>query len=219
MPADDALRVLVVDDHELFRSGLRALLEEEGFEVADASSGEAALVALPAFAPDVIVMDLNMPSMSGIEATARALQAMPGTRVLMLTINREDRRILEAVRAGASGYLLKDAELHEIVAGIRAAAAGQAVLGPAAADALVAQVRRDAPAPGPTAVAGLTAREREVLALLAQGCENAEIGERLFMSPSTVKHHVSRVLEKLGVEKRLQAAAYAIRHGLADGER
>src|SRR5215210_5414293 len=127
MNAADALRVLVVDDHELFRTGLRALLEEEGFEVADAGGGEAALVALPSFAPDVVVMDLNMPGMSGIEATARVLEARPGTSVLMLTINREDERVLEAVRAGASGYLLKDAELEEIVAGIRAAAAGQAV--------------------------------------------------------------------------------------------
>src|SRR4051794_23991510 len=140
MAADDALRVLVVDDHDLFRTGLRALLEEEGFDMSDAPGGEAALVALPSFAPDVIVMDLNMPGMSGIEATARVLEARPATRVVMLTINRDDERILEAVRAGASGYLVKDAELEEIVAGIRAAAAGQAVLGPAAASALVAQV-------------------------------------------------------------------------------
>src|SRR5919108_4399104 len=131
MPADDALRVLVVDDHELFRTGLRALLEEEGFVGADSPSGEAALAVLPAFQPHVVVMDLNMPGMSGIEATARVLEAMPGTAVLMLTINRDDERVLAAVRAGASGYLLKDAELDEIVAGVRAAAAGRPVLAPA----------------------------------------------------------------------------------------
>jgi DNA-binding NarL/FixJ family response regulator len=214
MPPGDPLRVLVVDDHELFRTGLRALLEEEGFVGADSPSGEAALAALPAFRPDVVVMDLNMPGMSGIEATERVLEAMPGTAVLMLTINRDDERVLAAIRAGASGYLLKDAELDEIVNGIRAAAGGQAVLAPAAAGAVMAHVRREAPAPAPDL--GLTAREREVLVLLAHGCDNAEIGRRLFVSPSTVKHHVSRVLEKLGVENRLQAAAFAIRHGLAD---
>jgi DNA-binding NarL/FixJ family response regulator len=212
--------VLVVDDHELFRSGLSALLKEEGLVVADAPSGEAALAALPAFRPDVIVMDLNMPGMSGIEATARAVVAMPHVGVVMLTINREDRRILEAVRAGALGYLLKDAELDEIVAGIQDAAAGRPVLAPAAAGAVMAEVRRGTPAamaPQPPAVA-LTARERDVLALVARGCDNAEIGQRLFVSPSTVKHHVSHVLDKLGVENRLQAAAFAIRHGLVDDD-
>jgi two-component system nitrate/nitrite response regulator NarL len=219
MAADGTLRLLVVDDHELFRTGLCALLEDEGFEVAEASSGEAALVALPSARPDVIVMDLNMPGISGIEATARALEARPGVSVLMLTINREDERVLEAVRAGASGYLLKDAELDEIVAGIRAAAAGQAVLAPAAAGAVMAQVRRDAPPAAPPSrppPVDLTAREREVLGLIARGYDNAEIGQRLFVSPSTVKHHVSSVLEKLGVENRLQAAAFAIRQEMAD---
>jgi DNA-binding NarL/FixJ family response regulator len=218
MATDDALRVLVVDDHDLFRTGLRALLEEEGFEVAASPSGEAALAALPAVQPDVILMDLNMPGMSGIQATSQVIQAMPGTSVLMLTINRDDQRILEAVRAGASGYLLKDAELDDIVTGIRAAAVGQSVLAPVAAAALMAHVRKQrSPLADPAATPlGLTPREREVLALVANGCDNAEIGQRLFVSASTVKHHVSRVLEKLGVENRLQAAAFAIRHGLAD---
>jgi two-component system, NarL family, nitrate/nitrite response regulator NarL len=217
MTADRALRVLVVDDHDLFRTGLRALLEEEGFQVADAPGGEAALAALPSFRPDVIMMDLNMPGTSGIEATARALEAMPGVSVLILTINRQDEQVVEAVRAGASGYLLKDSELDRIVAGIRAAAAGQPVLGPVAADALLAQVRRDAPPAAVVAPAlDLTPREREVLVLLARGYDNADIGRRLFMSTGTVKHHVSHVLKKLGVENRLQAAAFAIRHGLAD---
>jgi DNA-binding NarL/FixJ family response regulator len=217
MTRDDALRVLVVDDHELFRTGLRALLEEEGFEVADAASGAEALATTPAFRPEVVLMDLNMPGMSGIEAAERLLASRPEASVLMLTINRDDGRVLEAVRAGASGYLLKDAELDDIVAGIRSVAAGLSVLAPAAAGALMTEVRREPRTFAPsTALAALTPRERDVLALLARGCDNAEIGHRLFLSPSTVKHHVSHLLEKLGVENRLQAAAVAIRHGLAD---
>jgi DNA-binding NarL/FixJ family response regulator len=217
MTRDDALRVLVVDDHELFRTGLRALLEEEGFEVADAASGAEALATTPAFRPEVVLMDLNMPGMSGIEAAERLLASRPDASVLMLTINRDDGRVLEAVRAGASGYLLKDAELDEIVAGIRSVAAGLSVLAPAAAGALMTEVRREPRTFAPsTALAALTPRERDVLALLARGCDNAEIGHRLFLSPSTVKHHVSHLLEKLGVENRLQAAAVAIRHDLAD---
>jgi DNA-binding NarL/FixJ family response regulator len=217
MTRDDALRVLVVDDHELFRTGLRALLEEEGFEVADAASGAEALATTPAFRPEVVLMDLNMPGMSGIEAAERLLASRPEASVLMLTINRDDGRVLEAVRAGASGYLLKDAELDDIVAGIRSVAAGLSVLAPAAAGALMTEVRREPRTFAPsTALAALTPRERDVLALLARGCDNAEIGHRLFLSPSTVKHHVSHLLEKLGVENRLQAAAVAIRHDLAD---
>lgn len=214
MRDDDPLRVLVVDDHELFRTGLASLLTDEGFTVADAPDGESALAVLPSFRPHVIVMDLNMPGISGIEATARAVEALPRVGIVMLTISRDDDRVVEAVRAGALGYLLKDAELDEIVSGVRDAAAGRPVLAPAAAGAMMAEVRRGAPrAVAPTVE--LTAREREVLTLLAHGCDNAEIGERLFVSLSTVKHHVSHVLDKLGVDNRLQAAAFAIRHGLA----
>jgi DNA-binding NarL/FixJ family response regulator len=135
----------------------------------------------------------------------------------MLTINRDDQLVLEAVRAGARGYLLKDAELDEIVTAIRDTARGRARLAPAAAAAVMAEVRRGAAAEaGDTAAVDLTAREREVLALLARGWDNAEIARRLFVSTSTVKRHVSHILEKLAVENRLQAAAYAVRHGLVD---
>jgi DNA-binding NarL/FixJ family response regulator len=177
---------------------------------------------LPSFEPHVIVMDLNMPGISGIEATARAVKARPEAAVVMLTISRDDERVLDAIRAGASGYLVKDAELDEIVAGIRAAAAGEAVLASAAAAAAMAHVRRGAASAGlapPPSSPDLTTREREVLVLVARGCDNAAIGRRLFLSPSTVKRQVSSVLEKLGVENRLQAAAFAIRHGLADDGR
>jgi DNA-binding NarL/FixJ family response regulator len=219
MTEDGTLRVLVVDDHDLFRTGLRRLLEEEGLEVADARSGDAALAALDWFAPDVVLMDLNMPGMSGIEATARLLQVQPAASVVILTISRDEAPIIEAVRSGASGYLLKDAELDEIVEAIRTAAAGQSVLGPTAADAVMAHVRNTPLVPAAPALGELSDREREVLVLLARGCDNATIGERLFLSPSTVKHHVSSILQKLGVANRLQAAAVAIRHGLGNGVR
>ena len=214
-------RVLIVDDHDLFRTGLRSLLEEQGLEVADAAGGESALARLRSFPADVVVMDVNMPGMSGIVATRRVLEQAPATAVLMLTITSADERVLEAVRAGASGYLLKDAELDEIVAGIRAAAAGRTAIDPQVAATLVAHVRQTATAgpeesPGP--VPRLSERERDVLALIAEGCDNAEIGRRLFVSPSTVKNHVSSVLEKLGVDNRVQAAVYATRHGLVDSK-
>jgi DNA-binding NarL/FixJ family response regulator len=209
-----------VDDHDLFRSGLRALLEKEGFETAEAVNGEAALRRVAGFRPDVVVMDVSMPRMSGIEATREIRRTAPQTAVLMLTIIGDDQRVLEAVRAGASGYLLKDAELEEIVAGIRAAVRGHAALAPRVAGTLCAYVRRSADVPAGEVPAGrwtLSQREREVLTLLAEGYDNAEIGRQLFVSPSTVKNHVSRLLHKLGVENRVQAAAHAVRHGLVEG--
>jgi DNA-binding NarL/FixJ family response regulator len=217
--APSGTRVLIVDDHDLFRAGLRSLLEEQGFNVADAASGESALVRMRSFPADVVVMDVNMPGMSGIVATRRLLEQDPATSVLMLTITSADERVLEAVRAGASGYLLKDAELNEIVAGITAAAAGRSAIDPQVAATLVAHARQTAttgPEESPGPLPRLSVRERDVLALLVEGCDNAEIARRLFVSPSTVKNHVSSVLEKLGVENRVQAAVYATRHGLVD---
>ena len=214
------LRVLVVDDHDLFRTGLRALLEEEGFEVADSTSAEAAIRRLASFAPDVVVMDLNMPGMSGVEATPVVLDAAPDAFVLMLTIDTDDGRVLDAVHAGASGYLRKDAELAEIVSGIRAVAAGMGALAPDVAAAVLRSVRTNPPRADdeqPKPVLTLSSREREVLALLTRGCDNGDIARRLFVSPSTVKHHVSRLLEKIGAGNRVQAATFAVRTGLHDG--
>jgi DNA-binding NarL/FixJ family response regulator len=214
------LRVLVVDDHDLFRTGLRALLEEEGFEVADSTSAEAALRRLASFAPDVVVMDLNMPGMSGIEATPGVLDAAPNAFVLMLTIDTDDARVLEAIHAGASGYLRKDAELAEIVSGIRAVAAGMGALAPDVAAAVLTSVRGNAPHvhdESPQVVLTLSSREREVLGLLTRGYDNGAIARRLFVSPSTVKHHVSRLLAKIGAGNRVQAATFAVRTGLHDG--
>jgi len=213
------IRVLVVDDHDLFRTGLRSLLEEDGFEVAASASGAAAVRRVGAFAPDVVVMDMNMPGMTGVEATPLVLEQAPEASVLMLTIATEDTRVISAIRAGASGYLLKDAELPEIAAGIRAAAAGHSAISPRVAGALLRSVcssERDLPkvVPMPDGP-DLSAREQQVLSLVSEGCDNAEIAGQLFLSQSTVKNHVSKLLEKLGADNRVQAATYAIRNGYA----
>ena len=220
-PAGESkVRVLVVDDHEGFRTGLARLLAEHGFEAVEAPSGEAALSRLRSVRADVVVMDLNMPGMSGIEATRRVLEQTPDVAVLVLTGAGDEESVLGAVRAGASGYLLKDAELHVIVAGIRAAAAGESAISPQVASALLFRLReaRLPAAPGPSTTPALSSRERAILTLLSRGCDNAEIGRRLYLSPSTVKAQVSALLRKLDVENRVQAAVYAIRHGLVEAE-
>ena len=208
------LQVLVVDDHDLFRTGLRTLLDEQGFEVAEAAGAEAALRRLPSFAPDVVVMDLHMPGMDGVEATPRVLEASPGTAVLMLTVSTDDDRVLDAVRAGAAGYLLKDADLDEIVAGIDAVADGKSAIAPGVAGVLLRSVRESAPAAAVPAAPILSPRERDVLVLLSQGMENGDIARELYVSTSTVKHHVSQVLEKLGATNRVQAATFAVLAGM-----
>jgi DNA-binding NarL/FixJ family response regulator len=212
------VRVLIVDDHDLFRTGLRALLEEEGFEVADAASAPAAILRAGLFAPQVVVMDMHMPGMSGVEATPLMFEVAPNASILMLTIATSEAEVLDAVRAGASGYLLKEAELSDIVVGIRAAAAGHSTIAARVAGHLLLSVRTNAAgSPRGSSPEGpaLSPRERDVLNLVADGCDNAEIAGRLYVSPSTVKNHVSRLLEKLGVDNRVQAATFAIREGLA----
>jgi len=210
------VKVLIVDGHDLFRTGARALLIREGFEVADSSSGAAALQRAPSFQPDVVVMAVNMTGMSGIEATPLMLELAPDASILILSDACGHAGVLDAVRAGASGYLLKDAPFAEIVVGVRAAAAGESAFAPRVAGALLASARRNAvPAtdqPDP-ASCHLTSREVDVLALLTRGFGNAEIAEHLFLSSNTVKIHVARLLEKLGVANRVQAATFATRHG------
>lgn len=211
----ERLRVLVVDDSELFRTGLESVLAAEGFDVASAASGEEALAELETFDPDVVVMDMGMPGMSGPEATRRILETAPHTYVMMLT-GSEGADVLDAVRAGASGYLLKATDLSDIVKAIRATAAGLSPFAPQVTGALLAMVR-DSPAAGEIdAGVVLSARERQVLALLAHGYSNAEIADRLYISPSTVKHQISALLLKLHVDNRIQAACVAIRAGLVD---
>jgi DNA-binding NarL/FixJ family response regulator len=210
-------RVLLVDDHEIYRAGLRGLLEEAGIDiVGEAASGEAALALVDAKHPNVVIMDLNMPGMGGIEAARQIATVAPLTRVIMLTVSSAAPDITDAVLAGACGYLLKSATTQEIVNGITVAARGDALLSPSVAAKLLERVR-EAPVrpnvPDP-ASASLTDREIEVLRLLSSGMDNAEIGRTLFISPSTVKNHISSILLKLQIENRIQAAVYAVRSGL-----
>jgi two-component system nitrate/nitrite response regulator NarL len=209
-------RVLVVDDHDLFRTGLRLLLEQHGYEVAVAGCGEAALRRLRCFPADVVVMDVEMPGLSGIAATRQVLEQAPHTVVVMLSVVSDDETVLEALLAGACGYLLKSAHMRDIVAGIEAAIGGEAPLAPSVAAPLVHRLRAGAQAPPAARAAcpSLSERERAVLTLLAQGFDNVEIAQQLHLSASTVKNHVSRLLDKLHVRNRVQAAVYASQEGL-----
>lgn len=217
----EAVRVLVVDDHDLFRTGLRRLIgQEHGLTVvAESRTGDDAVLRAAELLPDVVVMDVNMPGIGGVEATRRLLEVSPLSTVLMLTATHDEEKVLDAVLAGASGYLLKSAKLSEIVRGVRAAAAGQSLIAPSVAGSLLARLRRHAPQEQPArAHPALTPRELDVLRLVVAGYETIEIGRRLHVSPSTVKHHVSSTLDKLGVENRVQAAVMAVREGLVSEE-
>lgn len=217
MTQDDT-RVLIVDDHDLFRTGLRNLLEEKGVRiVGEAADGEAALKLVSRFAPDVVIMDLNMPGMSGVETTSKLSARAPLTRVVVLTISDDDEDVIGAVLAGACGYLLKDATIEELITGVRAAARGEALISPQIAAKLLQRLRAHSASADTAEMirAELSDREIEVLKLIANGKENAEIARDLFISPKTVKNHISNILMKLQIENRIQAAVYAVRSGIA----
>jgi DNA-binding NarL/FixJ family response regulator len=215
VPLTDPLRVVLADDHPFYREGLSRLLSESGIEVVcSVANGEAAIRAAEEHAPDVIVMDLNMPGMSGIEATRRLSQQSPATRVLVLSVSAQAEDVTDAVLAGACGYVLKDGPIEEVVAGIRAAAAGHSLIAPRIANVLLRRVRDTAEADVDLSAVPLSARELEVLRLLAEGKANHEIAETLVISPSTVHNHISSILIKLQVENRVQAAVRAVREGL-----
>ena len=204
------LRVVIADDQPMMRAGFKTVLEATGDidVVAEAGNGEEAVHAATALAPDVVLMDIRMPEMDGIEATRR----LPRQRVLILTTFGLDQYIIEALRAGASGFLLKDAPVHEVIAAVRAVAAGDAVLSAAVTRQLLDQVARRLPAPvskRPADLDLLTDREHEVLRMLANGLSNAEIAAALVVSEATVKSHVSHLLGKLGLRDRVQAVIYA----------
>ncbi len=216
------LRVLLVDDQQLMREGLRTLLEmEEGISVVgEAADGAAAVEAFAALAPDVVLMDIRMPKMDGVEATRRIRGRAPGAKILMLTTFDEDELVFEAVRAGARGYLLKDVSGSELAAAVRTIAGGGAALQPTVARKVMDAFARLAQ-PGPGAerhlVEPLSARERAVLGLLAQGLSNKEIAEKLFLAEGTVKNHVSTILSKIDARDRTQAALKARELGLLEG--
>ncbi len=213
----DELRVLVVDDHDLFRTGLRNLLEEQGVNVVgEAENGETAIRLASNLAPDVVIMDLNMPGAGGVETTRRLSSLAPLSRVVVLTISADDDDVMNAVMAGACGYLLKDSSIQELIAGIRAASAGESLISPQIAAKVLQRLRaqsKDVDA-AETIRAELSDRELQVLKLIANGKDNAQIARELFISPKTVKNHISNILMKLQIENRIQAAVYAVRSGI-----
>jgi DNA-binding NarL/FixJ family response regulator len=215
MVGSDSLRVVIADDHAFYRDGLARLLRESGIDVvAEVPNGESAVQAVLELAPDVVVMDLNMPGMSGQEATRRLTQLAPASRVLILSVSAQEADVTEAVLAGASGYVLKDGPVEEVLAGIRAAAAGQSLISPRIATLLMRRVREAAGAESDLSGVELSSRELEVLGLMAQGKANHEIAQTLVISPSTVHNHISSILMKLQVENRVQAAVRAVRERL-----
>jgi DNA-binding NarL/FixJ family response regulator len=213
----DEVRVVVVDDHDLFRSGLKTLLEEQGVNVVgEAPNGQTAIRLASELAPDVIVMDLNMPGMTGVETTRKLAGIAPLARVVVLTISADDDDVMDAVMAGACGYLLKDSSIQELIIGIRAAAAGESLISPQIAAKVLRQLRAQSSSEdaAETIRAELSDREIEVLKLIANGKDNAQIARELFISPKTVKNHISNILMKLQIENRIQAAVYAVRSGI-----
>jgi DNA-binding NarL/FixJ family response regulator len=213
------IRVLVVDDQELVRSGVCVILDAaDGITVVgEAADGEAAVSQVAAHEPDVVLMDIRMPGMDGLAAT-RLITSGPSAapRVVILTTFDLDDYVYEALRAGASGFLLKDSPRHDLIAAVRAAAAGDALLAPSVTRRLIEAFARRPPetAPAPSRLASLTARERDVLMMLARGRSNAEIAVGLFVSEATVKTHVGNVLAKLGLRDRVQAVILAYETGL-----
>lgn len=211
----DPITVAVIDDHVLFRTGLRELLAQEGIQmVAEASTAQAGVEAIARQHPDVAIVDLGLPGISGHEAIRQIAQAAPATRVLVLTISTSDADVTEAVLAGACGYLLKDASATQIVAGVRAAANGESMVSPRMATALLERLRSNERGRERPTVESLSAREKEVLRLVVEGKDNQAIAAQLFISPYTVKHHMSNIFVKLGAENRLQAAVQAVRDSL-----
>jgi DNA-binding NarL/FixJ family response regulator len=215
MTDDDPIRVLLADDQRVVREGLAMLLGLlPGVEVVGtAADGEEAVALTAARAPDVILMDLRMPRCDGVEATRRIADVRPQARVIALTTYADEPTVLSALRAGARGYLTKDAGADEIHAAIVAVARGEAALDPAVQAHVLAGLAEGGDAP--TLPDGLTPREAEVLTLIADGLTNAQIADRLVVSQATVKSHVNRVFAKAGVRDRAQAVAYAYRNGLA----
>jgi len=217
-PSDNPLRVVLADDHHFFREGLREMLAADGMAVVgEATDGAGAVRLARELAPDIVVCDLNMPELSGIEALQQIATGSPDVQVVILTVSADEADVLQALAAGACCYLLKDTRADHLLCAIRLAVGGHAVLSREVVRALVAHVRTDnRPAQQTESDGlGLTARELEVIRLIADGADNAAIGQELSISRHTVKQHVTNIFEKLDVNGRVQAAVYAVRKGLA----
>lgn len=220
--SEEAIRVLICDDHALFRRGLMMVLEEEdGVEViAEAADGAEAIELATRHAPDVVLMDVRMPDISGIEATRTIREEMPATRIIMLTVSDDEDDLFEAIKAGATGYLLKEISIDEVADAIRAVVTGRSLLSPQMAAKLITEFsalaqRAEGVPPGATGPR-LTARELEVLRHVADGGSNREIAAQLGISENTVKNHVRNILEKLHLHSRMEAVMYAVREKLLD---
>jgi two-component system, NarL family, nitrate/nitrite response regulator NarL len=215
--SDHGVRVVLADDHHFFREGLHGMLVADGMTiVGEAADGAGAIALARELAPDIVVIDLNMPEVSGVDALREIVATNPDARVVVLTVSTDETDALEALAAGACGYLLKDTRADELVGAVRLAAGGHAVLSREVVRALVTRVRTDNRAVGQEEGDGLalTARELEVLRLITNGADNATIGRELSISKHTVKQYVTNIFEKLGVGSRVEAAVYAVRTGL-----
>ena len=212
----DRIRVLLADDHAIFRRGIAAILEErEELEVVgQAADGNEAVALTKSLSPDVVLMDLNMPNCSGVEATLRLQVEAPQAQVLMLTISDKDSDLFDAMKAGARGYLLKESEPEELLEGIHQIARGGVIVSPAMATALLGELRAEREQAPEGAVDALSPREVEVLQEIAKGASNKAIAGALFISENTVKTHLRNIMDKLHLTNRSQAAAYAVQAGL-----
>ncbi|TDQ51965.1 response regulator [Actinorugispora endophytica] len=218
----DPIKVLVVDDHAFFRRGLVSVLAEEPDidVVGEAGDGEEAVSRASALRPDVVLMDVRMPKAGGIAACTGIRDAVPDAKIVMLTMSDEEEDLFEAIKAGATGYLLKEISVVELPAAVRAVSGGQSFINPSMATKLIGEfatlARKEKGRPQPVAVPRLTGRETEVLRLVARGLNNRDIADRLYISDNTVKNHVRNILEKLQLHSRTEAAVYAIREKFLD---
>ena len=220
-PDKEVVRVLIADDQALFRRGLYVVLgtEEDIEVVAEAEDGEEAIAKAEELAPDAVLMDVRMPRVNGIDAARRIRELLPSTKILMLTVSDEEDDLYEAIKAGANGYLLKEISVEEVANAIHAVVQGQSLISPSMASKLLnefnslarqAAEKEELPAPV------LTARELEVLKLVARGMSNKDVADELFISENTVKNHVRNILEKLHLHSRMEAVMYAVRKRLVD---
>jgi two-component system nitrate/nitrite response regulator NarL len=217
------IRVLIVDDHTLFRSGIKLLLQrQEGFEVVgEAGDGLEGVKRAKQLAPDVVLLDLHMPGITGREAVKLINEEAPGTRVVMLTVSEDAEDLVDCLRAGAAGYLLKNIETEFLIDAIQRAARGESVMSPQMTGKLVQELRQPKETAAPATEAErekLSPREKEIITLLAKGASNKEVARALNVAESTVKIHVQNILKKLNLSSRVQAAVYAVEHGLAQKE-